>query len=248
MTFEKKTGIPLYLQIKEHLLARIDSGAWTEGSLIPTESELCGEYGVSKITVREAIKILVMDGRLSRVRGRGTFVTKRKIEQRLNRFFSFTRWARQNGIEPASRILKVETMPCAPPVAAHLGIPEGRPAISIERLRLGNGEPLMLETIWMDAGLCPDIHLRDLANVPLNTILEREYGIVPGRALETIEPRTADPYVSRLLAIDRDVLLMLVEHTAYATDNRIIYFVTSLYRGDRVKFSIELHADEAPYR
>jgi GntR family transcriptional regulator len=243
MTFERKTGIPLYLQIKEHLLDRIDSGAWAEDSLIPTESELCGEYGVSKITVREAVKILVMDGRLSRVPGRGTFVTKRKIEQRLNRFFSFTRWARQNGIEPASRVLKIETMPSDRHIAMHLGIPEAQPVIRIERLRLGNNEPLMLETIWMDAGLCPDIHLHDLANVPLNTILETEYGIVLGRAMESIEPRTADTYVSRLLAIDKDVLLMLVEHTAHALDDRIAYFVTSLYRGDRVKFSIELRAD-----
>jgi GntR family transcriptional regulator len=243
MTFERRTGIPLYLQIKEHLLARIDSGSWTEDSLIPTESQLCEEYGVSKITVREAVKILVMDGRLSRVPGRGTFVTKRKIEQRLNSFFSFTRWARQNGIEPASRVIKVETMPCDNHIAAHLAIPEGRPVIRIERLRLGNGEPLMLETIWMDAGPCPDIHLRDLANVPLNSILETGYGIVLGRAMESIEPRTADAYVSRLLAIDKDVLLMLVEHTAYAVDDRIVYFVTALYRGDRVKFSIELRAD-----
>jgi GntR family transcriptional regulator len=239
---KKKTGVPLYLQIKEHLLAKIDAGAWPEESMIPTESELCGEYGVSKITVREAIKLLVREGRLSRIAGKGTFITPQKIEQRLNRFFSFTRWAQQNGLEPASRILKVETLPADVHIARHLDIPEREPVTRIERLRLGNSEPLMLECIWIPASLCPDIHLHDLSNVPLNDILQNVYGIVLVKARESIEPQTADDYVSKLLSIEREVLLLHVEHTAYASGNRIVYFATSSYRGDRVKFTIELEA------
>ncbi len=242
MKFQKKTGVPLYLQIKEHLLAKIDAGTWPEESMIPTESELCAQYDVSKITVREAIKLLVRDGRLSRVPGKGTFITRQKIEQKLDRFFSFTRWARQNGLEPASRILKVETLPCDVHIARHLGLSEGEPVTRVERLRLGNNEPLMFEVIWLPASLCPDLHLHDLANVPLNDILQEDYGLALVRATESIEPQTADPYVSRLLAIEKEVLLLHVEHTAYTGTGRIAYFTTSSYRGDRVKFSIELKA------
>jgi GntR family transcriptional regulator len=242
MTFQKKPGVPLYLQIKEHLLAKIDAGTWPAQSMIPTESELCEEYGVSKITIREAVKLLVRDGRLSRVAGKGTFIMPQKIEQRLNRFFSFTRWAQQNGLEPASRILKVESLPADVHIAGHLDVQAGEPATRIERLRLGNNEPLMLEVIWVPTSLCPDLHLQDLANVPLNDILQTVYGIVLTRARESIEPQTADDYVSKLLSIEREVLLLHVEHTAYTSGNRIVYFVTSSYRGDRVKFSIELEA------
>ncbi len=242
MKVKKKNGVPLYLQIKEHLLSKIDGGTWAEEAMIPTESELCKEYGVSKITVREAIKLLVMDGRLSRVPGRGTFVTRPKIEQTLNRFFSFTRWASQNGLEPASRVLRVETLPSDGHIARHLGISEGDPVTRIERLRLGNQEPLMLEVIWTSAALVPELHLRDLANIPLNDILANDYGIPLVRARESIEPQTADAYVSRLLSIEREVLLLHVEHTAFTTGGRIAYFVSSSYRGDRVKFSIDLEA------
>jgi GntR family transcriptional regulator len=242
MKFQKKTGVPLYLQIKEHLLAKIDAGTWPAQTMIPTESELCDEYGVSKITVREAIKLLVRDGRLSRVAGKGTFIMPQKIEQRLNRFFSFTRWAQQNGLEPASRILKVESLPADVHIAGHLDMVEGAPVTRIERLRLGSNEPLMLEVIWVPASLCPDLHLQDLANVPLNDILQTVYGIVLVRARESIEPQTADDYVSRLLSIEREVLLLHVEHTAFTSGSRIVYFVISSYRGDRVKFSIELEA------
>jgi GntR family transcriptional regulator len=242
MKFQKKPGVPLYLQIKEHLLSKIDAGIWPEAAMIPTEAELCEEYDVSKITVREAVKLLVRDGRMSRIPGKGTFITRQKIEQKLDRFFSFTRWARQNGLEPASRILKVETLPCDAHIARHLGIQEGELAIRVERLRLGNNEPLMLEVIWVPSALCPGLHIHDLANVPLNDILQNEYGLTLVRAVESIEPQTADAYASKLLAIEKEVLLLHVEHTAYTGSGRIAYFATSSYRGDRVKFSIELKA------
>jgi GntR family transcriptional regulator len=242
MKFHKKAGVPLYLQIKEDLLSKIDAGAWPEQSMIPTEADLCAEYGVSKITVREAVKLLVRDGRLSRIPGKGTFITRPKIEQTLNRFFSFTRWAQQNGLEPASRILRVENLATDAHIARHLDAREGDPVTRIERLRLGNAEPLMLEAIWIPASLCPDIHLRDLANVPLNDILSNDYGIPLLKAREVIEAQTADDYVSRLLSIEKEVLLLHVEHTAFTTGGRIAYFVSSSYRGDRVRFSIDLEA------
>jgi GntR family transcriptional regulator len=100
----------------------------------------------------------------------------------------------------------------------------------------------MLEVIWVPAGLCPDLHLRDLANVPLNDILLNEFGIPLVKARETIEPQTADAYVSRLLSIEKEVLLLHVEHTAFTSGGRIVYFVSSSYRGDRVRFTVELEA------
>jgi GntR family transcriptional regulator len=240
MSLKRKKGIPLYLQVKENLLQKIDAGTWGEESLIPTESELCEEYGVSKITVREAVRILVKDGRLSRKAGKGTFVTKPKIEQKLNRFFSFTKWALENGLQPASRILRVEAVACDRHIARHLGIKEGEQVRRIERLRLGNGEPLTLEVIWVPCRLCPDLHLHDLANVPLNDILQNEYGIPLIRATESIEAATADEYLARQLAIDKDVVMLHVEHTAFTRGNQIVYFVTTSYRGDRVRFSVQL--------
>jgi GntR family transcriptional regulator len=234
--------VPLYLQIKEQLLGKIDAGTWPEHSMIPTESELCREYGVSKITVREAIRLLVVDGRLTRIAGKGTFITRQKIEQKLDRIFSFSRWARQNGLEPASRILKVEMLPSDLNIARHLEIPEGGQVTRIERLRLGSNEPFMYEVIWVPSSLCPDLHLRDLANIPLNDILQDDYGLALTRTRESIEPRVSDAYVSRILATGQQVLLLHVEHTGYTSRDQIAYFATSSYRGDRVKFTIELTA------
>ena len=109
-----------------------------------------------------------------------------------------------------------------------------------ERLRLANKEPLTLDVIWVPTSLCPDLYIHDLSNVPLNDILQEDYGLSLVRAVESIEPRTADAHMSKLLAIGKEELLIHVEQTVYTEDGKIAYFATSSYRGDRVKFSIEL--------
>ena len=103
----KERSTPLYLQIMEDLHEKIEEGLWHEGTMIPTEKSLCRQYGVSNITIREALKLLVKDGKLRRVPGKGTFVTKPKVEQKLDKFFSFTQWAKLNGIVPATRLIQV---------------------------------------------------------------------------------------------------------------------------------------------
>jgi len=236
----RKAGRPLYLQVRDYIQEKIDSTCWGPGTMIPREQDLCGELKVSRITVREAMRILVHEGKLERIQGRGTFVSSRKLEQRLNKFFSFTKWAEQNGIHAESRLLRVETIACSSLIARHLSImPEDR-VTRIERLRLGDGEPLSLEEIWVPACLCPDLHLKDLARIPLNDILAQEYGIPAVRAIETIEPKEPDKQVKKLLHMHEEELCQFVEYTAYAQDSRIVFYNTELYRGDRIKFSIEL--------
>ena len=236
----RTAGHPLYLQVRDYVEDKIDSSHWGPGTMIPREQDLCRELKVSRITVREAMRILVHDGRLERIQGKGTFVSLRKLEQRLNKFFSFTKWAVQNNIKAESRLLRVETIECSSLIAKHLSIAAGNRVTRIERLRLGDGEPLSLEEIWVPASLCPDLHLKDLARVPLNDILTQDYGIPPVRAIETIEPKSPDKHTKKLLHMHEDELCQFVEYTAYADDSRIIFYNTELYRGDRIKFSIEL--------
>jgi len=241
----KKAGRPLYLQVRDYIQEQIDGSRWRPGAMIPREKDLCRRLDVSRITVREAMKILVREGKLERVQGKGTFVSSRKLEQRLNKFFSFTTWARQNGIQAESRLLRVEPNERAGSIAKSLGIAPADRVTRIERLRLGDGEPLSLEEIWVPAALCPDLHLKDLARIPLNDILANDYGIPAVRAIETIEPKVPDRHVKKLLHMHDEELCQLVQYTAFADDSRIVFFNTELYRGDRIKFSIELTAGQA---
>jgi GntR family transcriptional regulator len=238
--FVPQSDRPLYRQVRDYIQERIDSGVWGPGTMLPRERDLCVALRVSRITVRESMRLLVAEGKLRRVQGRGTFVSSAHLEQRLNKFFSFSRWAEQNGIRAESRLLRVQTIASSSFVARHLAISPGDRVTRIERLRLGNGEPLSLEEIWVAVSLCPDLHLKDLARIPLNDVLERDYGIPPVRAIETIEPETPDRRVAKLLRMQDGGLCLRVEFTAYAQDSRIIYYNAELCRGDRMKFSVEL--------
>ncbi len=238
----KKTGFPLYKQVREYMLGKIESSEWPEGSMLPKEEDLCRTLQVSRITLRDAMKLLVLEGKLERIPGKGTFVSRRKLEQRMNRHFSFTRWATQNGIPHATRILRVETLKCTGHIATHLQIAEGDMVTHIERVRLGNGEPLMAEEIWVPTALCLELHLKDLANVPLHDILAKDYNIELVEAVESIEPGIANDHVRQLLHMHDPALVHSVEHTAYTLNCKVVYFAASQYRGDRVKFSFELSA------
>ncbi|MGA2761788.1 MAG: GntR family transcriptional regulator [Spirochaetia bacterium] len=233
-------GSPLYMQVKEDILSRIESSVWKENTKIPTEAELCREYQVSTVTMREALKQLVNEGKLVRIPGRGTFVTKPKMIARLNSLFSISRWAQAEGITVATRVIKVEIQRCNSYVSHHLGAKEGESVTKVERLRIGNKEPLMFEVVWIPSRLCPDLHLQDMTNTPLHDILRDTYGIPLTKAVESIEPVVPDDYIKHLMGLDGKTLLLKVEHSTFTTKDEVILFANSYYRGDRYKFIVEL--------
>src|SRR5258708_7877086 len=107
----KGIGQALYAQGQEHILERIRSGVWKEGDLIPTEMALVQQFGVARMTVRQALDRLIREGLLVRVRGRGTFVARPKIERELTRMHSFSDDMRARGMVPSSRLLGREVVP-----------------------------------------------------------------------------------------------------------------------------------------
>src|SRR5476651_2164581 len=147
MTALKNNGIPLYHQLKEIFEDRIASGEWAPGELIPNELAICQQYGVSRGPVRQALERLVQEGKVSRKQGKGTVVLPPKIESELTGFYSFTTLIEQKGLRPSARTLSFECLPAAGSAARHLDLASGTPIYKIRRLRLADGEPLILETL-----------------------------------------------------------------------------------------------------
>ncbi len=208
--------------------------------MVPTDNELCERYQVSKITVREAMRILAAEGILERIQGKGTFIRRTKYEPRLSRLFSFTKWARQNGLEPSTRVIKIETMSAQGDLPHALGAVRGTEVTRIERLRLGDNEPLCFEDINIASALCPDIHLKDMTTRLFNDILWEDYRIALGRSAVSIEPGRAEPYEARLLRMKKADLALVVNTRVFTAESRVAYVVRCVYRGDKVKFVIEL--------
>src|SRR5260370_42424329 len=135
--------LPKYYQVKRQLLDL--TAAMEAGSPVPPERELARHYGTSRTTVRQALAELVVEGRLLRMQGKGTFVAKPKVAQSLE-LASYTEGMRAHGLHPQTKILDIGYVTTDEPLAELLGIRPGGRALRIHRLRLRDGQPISIHT------------------------------------------------------------------------------------------------------
>src|SRR3954453_12034485 len=146
--------VPKYFQLREILLDLIEDDELPVDSSIPSERELCQRYGLSRMTVRQAVDHLVSEGRLYRVPGKGTFVARPKLDMPL-RLVSFTEDMQARGLTPGARELDRRTVPANPHLARVFGVPPGAGVHVVERLRTADGEPMAIERCHIPAGVAP---------------------------------------------------------------------------------------------
>jgi GntR family transcriptional regulator len=107
---DKRSHLPLHQQLKATIEEHILSGEWLPGTQVPSERELCEQYDISRITVRQALTALVMEGRLIRAQGRGTFVGSPRIEQQLTQLTGFTQDMQARGKRPSTEKLAARSL------------------------------------------------------------------------------------------------------------------------------------------
>ncbi len=232
-------SLPLYQQVADDVRARIRSRTWPPGSRLPTEAELTTIYGASRITIRQALDILGREGLIVRQPGVGTFVLEPLVTAGPRLLSSFTEEVRQLGLVPSSRVLRQERELASVEVSARLGLPPRDPVIVLERLRLGDEQPVGLQTAWLPARLFPGLEEADLAGRSLYDHLHDTYGVVPSDAEETFVVTQARGRTATLLAVPNGSCALLVERVTYA-GGQPIEFVSSLMRADRYRIQIRL--------
>jgi GntR family transcriptional regulator len=229
---------PKYYRLKRHLteLTRTQP----PGSPVPPERALAAEFGTSRTTVRQALQELVVEGRLQRFQGKGTFVAKPKVAQVLQ-LTSYTQDVLGQGMEPASRLIALDDVTADDALAERLDVPAGGPLLRLDRLRLADGEPMAIERTFLSAARFPQLrrHLARLGS--LYTTLDQEYGVRPAQAEETIETALATPEEAALLGIDTGLPLLLLSRHSRDEHGRPVEWARSAYRGDRYKFVTRLH-------
>ncbi|HDN85564.1 MAG TPA: GntR family transcriptional regulator [Candidatus Aerophobetes bacterium] len=239
MPLDEKSFVPLYYQLTEELRENIENGEWPPNSLIPSETELCEKYKVSRGTVRQALSQLVQEGLLYRKQGKGTFVAEPKITQQLNRFYSFAQDMREKGLRPSSLLLQKEKILPDSYIKNILGLKEEEMVYKIMRLRLADEEPLILETSYLVEELFPDLDKEDVEKVPLYDIILKKYRIKITRAKETFEPILIDEFEAKKLKIPVGSPALLVKRITY-TAGIPFEFRKSVVRGDKCSYSVEL--------
>jgi GntR family transcriptional regulator len=233
-----RAGRPAYRQIEESLLELIDAGRLAAGDRMPPERDLAARLGVSRMTLRQALDGLVRRGLLVRRGGRGTFVAAPKVEQDLRVLRSYPEELHDQGVATDTRILRFETVPASLRVAAALGVDAGASLHQIERLRRAGGEPLLLESAWVEVERVPDLAREAVARSLWGALAEAGHPVV--RAVERLEPVVAGQQEARLLRVAAGSPLMLVQRTAYTTGGRAVEHAVGVFRGDRASFVVEV--------
>lgn len=235
----KEDKIPLYYKLAKIMEEKIESGVWKKGEKIISERDLCEMYGMSRITVRNAVNELVRQGRLEKVQGKGTFVVGTKIIQNLGNLYSFSKEMEKQGKISSTKLVNREIQKATLNIAKALGVEEGSEVIYIERLRCAEDVPLMLEKTYFskrDYGFVMDI---DLENCPLYKTLDEKYGVIINRAIETFKACELNCHEARVLDCKSEKYGLLVRRTSYF-DHEVVCYSSLVAKGDTFEFTVQL--------
>lgn len=233
----REESVPKYYELRQWLRQQIDG--LSPGTPVPPERTLSEQFGVSRTTVRQALHDLAVEGRIIRRQGRGTFVATPKVNHNME-LTSYTEAMKAQGFRPGSRIVDVAVTEAEDEVASQLGLERSALVTRVERVRYADGEPMAVETVYLDHNRFPGIAEELSDGVSLYAILEERFGVQPVDAEETIETVLAPPSASRLLGSDASTPMLLLTRSSRDAQGRPVEYVRSLYRGDRFRLTTQL--------
>ena len=232
---QAESSSPLYHQLMTRITDDIEKGNYPVGSRIPPEHELEETYQVSRVTVRRALAELTREGLLERKQGKGTFVSVPRISQDLKNVHSFHDSCKQNGIAPGTRVIHVREVKADPQDQKDLGLKEGDRAVETLRIRLADGEPVVLERNRFSLAYAY-LEASDLNGSLYQTL--RDYGVEPKQAVHDISLSYADGQQAEWLGIEPGAPLMKLHEVIFDQKGRPLHNSIQLIRGDRFVFHI----------
>ncbi len=243
-TLFKKGPLPRYYQLKEIMREKIRTGEWKTGDLIPSERELGEQYGISRMTARQAITELVNEGLFYREQGKGTFVSHLKISQQLIRLTGFTEDIRARGQRPATKVLSATMCPADEHTAERLRIKEGQLIFCLRRLRLADEEPLAIEQSQIHFIGCERLLEEDLEHNSLYRQLETKYGITLVEAEQELEAGLAGKEEEQLLKIPAGSPVLFTRRTTYTERDQPIEYARAVYCGGKYTFYTNMKREQ----
>ena len=233
------SSLPRYVQIRESLRAEIAQGTFKPGQKLLSEDELASQYGVSRMTVRQALTDLIDAGIVYRRHGVGTFVSQAHIERDHSKLTNFFEAAEEEGIVARANVLVGEVIPAKRQVALALKLDEGEPVNHIKTLRFANDVPVTVHDTHIPYKLFPDMLKRNFEHLHIWTHME-DYGYRVKRAIQKIEAQDADDELAQLLGIEVGGPILYKERTVYAEDGTPVEFTYCYNRGDTYSLTIVL--------
>ncbi|MBP2473597.1 GntR family transcriptional regulator [Crossiella equi] len=229
--------IPRYYAVKVQLRAVIEELG--PGSMLPSERELAERFGVSRVTLRQAVGELVLEGKLQRKHGSGTSIAPPKLTQPLS-LSSYTEGMRKQGVRPGRNVITVERLAADAGLAADLRIGQGAPVVHIERVLLADEERVGLESTYLSEERYPTLLEVFEPTGSLYACLQERLGVVFAEADERLETVLATPREALLIGTNPALPMLLLHRVSADPSGAPIERVRSLFRGDRFSFVTKL--------
>ena len=208
------------------------------GGRLPGERELSRTWGVARMTLRRAVDGLVVDGRIERRVGSGTFAVRPPMARVLG-LTSFTEDVTRRGGVQGATVVDFRVLAATPETASRLAMPEGDDVLRISRVRTSDGDPVALETVEIPVGYVPGLTDADVTG-SLYGVLSSRYGIRVRSAAMTLGAAMPDRAATRLLAMDQGIPCLVVDMTDVDTSGRTVMHARCQYRADRYRMTVNV--------
>ena len=238
----KKSPLPLYYQLKESILSAVKNKEFDVGERLPSERELAEYHNISRMTVKKAVDILVDNGYLLRKQGSGTFVTDYQQSYSISPLLSFTKEMEKKGLNYTTKILNFTEIRDQN-AAAKMNLNPEAVLFKLERLRLIENKPFLLENTYLAAENFPNLKKGDLQNNSLFKLIKDKYNIQLSSAEAEVEAVIFDAAVSDKMQVKEGMLGLYFEQFSKNENDKIIEYTSAYYRNDNYKFKFTFDLD-----
>lgn len=229
--------VPAYIRIHDAIKKEIDGGVWEIGQRLPSERDLADDYEVSRMTLRQAITLLVEEGILERRVGSGTYVASHRVQEKMRGTTSFTEIVRSQGKTPSSQLISYQRKPANETEIQQLQLKATDTVVRMERVRFADNVPLVFEVASIPEKLIQSFNQEDITEHFFQTLTDNGYEI--GKSQQTIYAKNTSERVANYLKVPKNHAVLALTQVSYFTDGRPFEYVHSQYVGDRFEFYLE---------
>lgn len=234
---DKNSPIPVYYQLKNDFIKKIANGTWKAGECISSERELCEIYGVSRMTIRQAIGELVQEGILTRKKGKGTFVCEQKVNQK--DMMSFTEMIKQSGRVLETKVVEFEIIDTPEDIQDIFILDK---LYKITRKRIVDNECIALETVYIPVDYCGHVN-KEMLEGSLYKILE-QFGYLITNSNSSIVAVNVNDEIRNLLECEKDEPILKVISKTFTRADKLLFLEEAFYKSDKFTLQVNISRKE----
>lgn len=229
--------LPAYIKIRDELKLEIDQGRWKIGSRLPSERDLAERFAVSRMTLRQAITVLVEEGIVERRVGSGTYVANQRVQEKMRGTTSFTEIIKSQGKQPSTRLISYQRLLPNEQEIKHLNISPNSYIIRMERVRYADDLPVVYEIASIPEKIAKKLDQKAVSEHFFQSLVQA--GFIIGKSKQIISAQLASNKIAAYLNISSQAALLSLTQTSYLDNGTCFEYVRSQYVAERFEFYLE---------